>query len=340
LKHIQELTEAGQTVTEEFNYYDTFLDLDHVKESFPDAKAMEILTDKVTGPFEVRIVHQAEGEMVQLRAKEVSARGPYAEDLPPYNPIRFTSTQVNAIRSGMNEGLTLIIGPPGTGKTDCAVQLVSNLYHNFPAQKILIVTHSNAALNDIFEKIMQRDIDPRHLLRLGSGEAELRDALLTQQAQHTIESATFSKQGRVQWCLLRRLQLLAQVQRLASSLSIPGDFGSNCETSMYFQKIYLQSFVERYYTQIQNHDGARNDVIQMYFPFHAFFSDAPQPLFQGAFERDREVAEGCFNHIRKMFIELADYRGFELLRTQALRADYLLTKQVLCACCTSSGLLN
>lgn len=48
----------------------------------------------------------------------------------------------------------MIVGPPGTGKTDVAVQVVANLYHSFPTQKILIVTHSNAALNDLFEKIM------------------------------------------------------------------------------------------------------------------------------------------------------------------------------------------
>lgn len=32
----------------------------------------------------------------------------------------------------MNEGLTMIVGPPGTGKTDVAVQIINNLYHNFP----------------------------------------------------------------------------------------------------------------------------------------------------------------------------------------------------------------
>jgi hypothetical protein len=37
-----------------------------------------------------------------------------------------------------------------------------------PGQRILLVTHSNAALNDLFEKILARDVDPRHLLRLGA----------------------------------------------------------------------------------------------------------------------------------------------------------------------------
>jgi superfamily I DNA/RNA helicase len=49
----------------------------------------------------------------------------------------------------------MVVGPPGTGKTDVAVQIISNLYHNHPTQKILLVTHSNAALNDLFEKIME-----------------------------------------------------------------------------------------------------------------------------------------------------------------------------------------
>ena len=60
-----------------------------------------------------------------------------------------------------------MVGPPGTGKTDVAVQIIANLYHNHPTQKTLIVTHSNAALNDLFRKIMKRDVLERHLLRLG-----------------------------------------------------------------------------------------------------------------------------------------------------------------------------
>lgn len=62
--------------------------------------------------------------------------------------------QVEAIRAGMQPGLTMVVGPPGTGKTDVAVQIISNIYHNYPNQRTLIVTHSNQALNQLFEKIM------------------------------------------------------------------------------------------------------------------------------------------------------------------------------------------
>ena len=62
------------------------------------------------------------------------------------NTVPFTPTQIEAIHSGMQPGLTLVVGPPGTGKTDVAVQIISNLYHNFPDQRTLLVTHSNQVL--------------------------------------------------------------------------------------------------------------------------------------------------------------------------------------------------
>ena len=80
----------------------------------------------------------------------------FASHTPKHNSVPFTPMQAEAIRSGINPGLTMIVGPPGTGKTDVAVQIISELYHNFPNQRTLLVTHSNHALNDLFEKIMVR----------------------------------------------------------------------------------------------------------------------------------------------------------------------------------------
>ena len=55
------------------------------------------------------------------------------------------------------------------------------------------------ALNDLFEKLLQRDVPARYLLRLGQGEQELATRL------------DFSRVGRVNAMLARRLQLLAEV---------------------------------------------------------------------------------------------------------------------------------
>lgn len=55
------------------------------------------------------------------------------------------------------------------------------------------------ALNDLFEKILERDVPARYLLRLGMGEQELATTL------------DFSRVGRVNAMLARRLELLAEV---------------------------------------------------------------------------------------------------------------------------------
>ncbi|KAM7539686.1 hypothetical protein Aperf_G00000036903 [Anoplocephala perfoliata] len=134
--------------------------------------------------------------------------GSTSTGVKPGNRIAFTPRQVEAIRAGMQPGLTMIVGPPGTGKTDIAVQTIHNLYHNYPGQRILVVTHSNQALNQLFEKIIALDVDERHLLRLGHGE----EALAT--------SKDFSRYGRVDFILSKRIELLQKVVLLQKSLEL------------------------------------------------------------------------------------------------------------------------
>merc|ERR1719318_1675345 len=128
----------------------------------------------------------------------------------------------------------MVEGPPGTGKTDVAVQIISNLYHNFPEQRTLIVTHSNQALNQLFEKIMALDVDERHLLRLGHGE----EALETEK--------DFSRYGRVNYVLAKRIELLDEVTRLQKSLGVVGDVAYTCETARYFFLYQILSRWEEY----------------------------------------------------------------------------------------------
>ncbi|CAM9771883.1 unnamed protein product [Chrysoparadoxa australica] len=260
--------------------------------------------------------------------------GPYPADVPKRNSVRFTSVQLEAIRSGMSEGLTMVVGPPGTGKTDVAVQIISNLYHEYPQQRILLVTHSNAALNDLFEKIMLRDIDERHLLRLGAGEKELRRGV----------AKDFSKGGRVNHSLSRRLECLEEVSRLAKSINVEGDIGYTCETAEHFELYHILSLKEQFAAQTQGVANPDAGLVSRLFPFKAFFSNAPdQPLFHGkSFADDMRVAHGCFRHLDSLFEELKDYRAFELLRHHSARADYLLTKQarIVAMTCTHAALMR
>ena len=124
------------------------------------------------------------------------------------NKLNFTNKQLDAIVNGINYGLSLIVGPPGTGKTDIVVQIINLLYHNYPNEKILIVTHSNSALNDIFEKIINLDINEEYLLRLGRGSKEINSL------------KDFSVNGRIKYLLEKREELLDLVLKVANYLNI------------------------------------------------------------------------------------------------------------------------
>jgi len=246
------------------------------------------------------------------------------------NPIRFTALQVEALRAAMNPGLTLVVGPPGTGKTDTAVQMVSNIYHTFRQQRTLIITHSNQALNDVFEKLMVRDIDERYLLRLGHGE----ELLETEK--------DFSKLGRVNYMLKRRLELLVRVESLGKTLNVAADVGYTCETAQYF---YLSTVLARWEAFTAQMAALPPDqqagVVANHFPFVDFFADAPQPLFKGySYEDDMDKARSCFRHIEAIFTELDECRAFELLRSSYDRGNFLLSKhaKVIAMTCTHAAI--
>ncbi|XP_052182248.1 uncharacterized protein LOC127794949 [Diospyros lotus] len=343
------------------DFKDTFLDADHVTESFPDYQVCFINSDGTENlqpnpPFRIALPRNLKGNAQALPGNEKSSvtsvndtnmvdasterekliveayvppdPGPYPQDQPKQNSVRFTPIQVGAITSGIQPGLTMVVGPPGTGKTDTAVQILNVLYHNCPSQRTLIITHSNQALNDIFEKIMQRDVPARYLLRLGQGEQELATDL------------DFSRQGRVNAMLVRRLELLSEVERLARSLQLPEDVGYTCETAGYFWLLHVYSRWEQFLAaSAENQD--KPTFVQDRFPFKEFFSNTPQPVFSGqSFEKDMRAAKGCFRHLKTMFQELEECRAFELLKSTVDRSNYLMTKQakIVAMTCTHAAL--
>ncbi|KAG6679823.1 hypothetical protein I3842_13G010800 [Carya illinoinensis] len=343
-------------ILETVDFKDTFLDADHLKESFPDYQVCFINPDgsenlRPRPPFRINLPRMLKGGIHALPGNKMSAidsandankekeeltveaytapdPGPYPQDQPKQNSVRFTPTQIGAIISGIQPGLTMVVGPPGTGKTDTAVQILNVLYHNCPSQRTLIITHSNQALNDLFEKIMQRDVPARYLLRLGQGEQELATDL------------DFSRQGRVNAMLVRRLELLSEVERLARSLQLPEDVGYTCETAGYFWLLHVYSRWEQFRAACAENED-KPTFIKDRFPFKEYFSNTPHQVLTGdSFEKDMRAAKGCFRHLKTMFQELEECRAFELLKSTADRANYLMTKQakIVAMTCTHAAL--
>ncbi|XP_009977547.1 PREDICTED: intron-binding protein aquarius, partial [Tauraco erythrolophus] len=369
----------NQIATLDFN--DTFLSIDHLKASFPGYDIKVTIDDPVLQIPPFRITFPIKGGKGKKRKEEdrneekpeeaktlivephvIPNRGPYPYNQPKrlqepaHNcwvtvfllgknlPSHWTKAfmvyvrvlEVHRSQAIVHETeddvvVVNVVGPPGTGKTDVAVQIISNLYHNFPEQRTLIVTHSNQALNQLFEKIMALDIDERHLLRLGHGEEELET------------EKDFSRYGRVNYVLARRLELLREVGRLQESLGVPGDVSYTCETAGHFFLYQVMSRWEEYISKVKVKGGKLPNVtdVSSLFPFHQYFANAPQPIFKGkSYEEDMEIAEGCFRHIKKIFTQLEEFRAFELLRSGLDRSKYLLVKEakIIAMTCTHAAL--
>lgn len=122
---------SNQVRSLDFN--DTFLDYQHVVDSFSDyqVKLNCENPDLVKRPFrltfgDVPNEHNSDDEeetngkseqplekIITVDPYVIPKRGPYKYLEPKKNLIHFTPTQVEAIRSGMQKGMTLIVGPPG-----------------------------------------------------------------------------------------------------------------------------------------------------------------------------------------------------------------------------------
>jgi intron-binding protein aquarius len=287
-------------------------------------------------------------EELLVTARSKVYTGPIAEMAARHNHIRFTPRQIEAIRSGSSPGLTMIVGPPGTGKTDVAVQILSNIYHNNPDEHTLIITHSNQALNQLFEKLIKLDIDERHLLRLGHG-------------QDLIEGdRSWNKYGRVYSFLERRVELLGEVGRLADCMNLyAGDVGSTCETAASFYAFHICSrwhlFLEKWENVVKQYSTFSEDevrelgaILASEFPFSNFFLSMPKvqekqiTLFphNANLSETFEIAKGCWLHLKAIFNELEEIRAFELLHSNYDRSNFLMTKgaKIIAMTCTHAAI--
>ena len=324
---------AGVAKPDSFlDYGDTFIDEEHLEESFPGAQ----IDSNSKGDKEQS--ESAGRKNYRLRINDLDGATTVEAESYPFlntssgNQVKFTPLQVEAIRSGLSPGLSLIQGPPGTGKTDVAVQIIASLYHSFPTQRTIVITHSNAALNDIFEKVVARgDIDEKTLLRLGAGERDLQ-----------VESShDFTKTGRVAYCFQQRGLHLEQVQQLSESLGLSGkaERGADgspsytCETADYFRQQHVKKRIRGFERWARDNSiSASDEVVPESFPFASYFKVTDKiSLAQ---------VQTYFAKLDDLFETLAVYRPFERLRSQRQRTDYLLMKQtrVVAMTCTHAAI--
>jgi hypothetical protein len=249
--------EHNEELAKHIDLNDTFLDIAHYEEAFEQNSELPEFCKSLQLPS---LLEKNENEIERLR-KNLSKFGKEKKR----NEIRFTEKQVSGIISGVMKGLTIIVGPPGTGKTDVAVQIISLLLKNFKSEKILLLTHSNQALNDLFEKIMQIDINQRYLLRLGIGEKHLSKDM----------QMDLSRQGRIDYLLTQRIIFLEQCRKLAFSIGVRNFEEYNCDSARYLYNYQILPLWKKFIRRIEIHEESkseRNDnLIKELFPFTDYY---------------------------------------------------------------------
>jgi hypothetical protein len=139
----------------------------------------------------------------------------------------------------------------------------------------------------------------RYLLRLGHGE----ELLETEK--------DFSRAGRVNHMLKRRLELLVRVERLGQVVEATSDVGYTCETAQYFFHSHVLAKWEEFCANVAKRKAEGAAPVALLFPFTDFFADAPQPLFKGqSYEADLETARRCYKHLERLFEELVSAGPF------------------------------
>ena len=70
-------------------------------------------------------------------------------------PFGINQSQYQAVKNAMENQISVIEGPPGTGKTQTILNIIANLMYN--GKSVAIVSNNNSATANVFEKLKQFD---------------------------------------------------------------------------------------------------------------------------------------------------------------------------------------
>lgn len=72
-------------------------------------------------------------------------------------PFGINQSQYQAVKNAMNNRISVIEGPPGTGKTQTILNIIANIIYN--GKSAAIVSNNNSATSNVFEKLEQYGFD-------------------------------------------------------------------------------------------------------------------------------------------------------------------------------------
>ncbi|MDD4781958.1 MAG: AAA domain-containing protein [Tissierellia bacterium] len=71
-------------------------------------------------------------------------------------PFDFNQSQLKAIEEAMSHNISVIEGPPGTGKTQTILNAIANVL--YAGKNCAVISNNNAAINNVFEKLQEEKL--------------------------------------------------------------------------------------------------------------------------------------------------------------------------------------
>jgi superfamily I DNA and/or RNA helicase len=72
-------------------------------------------------------------------------------------PFDYNQSQYQAIEQALTHNISVIEGPPGTGKTQTILNLIVNIISR--GQKVAVISNNNSAIDNVFEKLQEEGYD-------------------------------------------------------------------------------------------------------------------------------------------------------------------------------------
>ena len=264
-----------------------------------------------------------------------------------YQAQHLTAAQEKAIASATRPGLTLVRGGPGTGKTLVTGEILKSLFQNKTSGTALVIAKSNESLNGILS-LLSPAVPKEYILKpAGSSEDE------------------YSRQSVINHMLQLRLDLLAQIKRLAVSIgsSAPEaeNFAYSCDTANQFFLNRVQPLIQRFHRAVEacNVEGSSSKVKVLTElieneSFPGITNTAGKPAREhashlldqhnGSLETIlfpfKEFGVSNIQAVLCIFEKLKECAPLEVLRSVKDRSQYLLTSQARIVALTSAALCN
>ncbi|EEG79110.1 AAA domain-containing protein [Dethiobacter alkaliphilus] len=99
-------------------------------------------------------------------------------ELIPIFPFGFNLSQKEATDNALSQQISVIEGPPGTGKTQTILNIIANAVIN--EKTVAVVSNNNSATSNVLEKLTKYEVD---LIAAYLGNKENKDRFLAEQTQ-------------------------------------------------------------------------------------------------------------------------------------------------------------